>query len=92
VKQPNLEHRIDLRDDTDPMNVRLGNTGLRCTVTPNIQLMCSYNRRKRISHAFEWDHDRTYNAIAMGYVYDPQTGVRTYRPENVDGNWNMNRS
>ena len=92
VKQPNLEHRIDLRDDTDPMNVRLGNTGLRCTVTPNIQLMCSYNRRKRISHAFEWDHDRTYNAIAMGYVYDPQTGVRTYRPENVDGNWNMNGS
>ncbi len=89
VKQPSLEHRINLRDDTDPMNIRLGNTHLRSAVTPNIQLMFYYNK-KRTHHSWEWDHDRTYNTIAMGYVYDTETGVRTYRPENVDGNWNMN--
>ena len=91
VKQPNLENRINLRDDTDPMNIRLGNPNLRSAITPNVQVMFFYNK-KRIRHHFEWDHDRTYNAIAMGYVYDTQTGVRTFRPDNVDGNWNMNAS
>ena len=29
----------------------------------------------------------TQNAVTMGYVYDRATGGRTYRPENVNGNW-----
>ena len=86
---PDLEQRIDLRDDTDPMNIRLGNTNLRTAVTPEFQINGSY-RKKLSYHYLEWGYQRTYNAIAMGYVYDPQTGVRTYRPENVDGNWTTN--
>ena len=27
------------------------------------------------------------NVLAMGYAYNPTTGVRTYRAENVNGNW-----
>ena len=83
---PDLEQRIDLRDDTDPMNIRLGNPDLRTAVTPQFQINGVY-RKKLSYHYLEWGYQRTYNAIAMGYVYDPQTGVRTYRPENVDGNW-----
>jgi hypothetical protein len=83
---PDLEQRIDLRDDTDPMNIRLGNPNLRTAVTPEFKINGVY-RKKLSYHYLEWGYQRTYNAIAMGYVYDPQTGVRTYRPENVDGNW-----
>ncbi len=83
---PDLEQRIDLHDDTDPMNIRLGNPNLRTAVTPEFKINGSY-RKKLSYHYLEWGYQRTYNAIAMGYVYDPQTGVRTYRPENVDGNW-----
>lgn len=85
-KLPDLEQRIDLRDDTDPMNIRLGNPNLRTAVTPEFKINGVY-RKKLSYHYLEWGYQRTYNAIAMGYVYDPQTGVRTYRPENVDGNW-----
>lgn len=85
-KLPDLEQRIDLRDDTDPMNIRLGNPDLRTAVTPQFQINGVY-RKKLAFHYLEWGFKRTYNAIAMGYVYDPQTGVRTYRPENVNGNW-----
>jgi hypothetical protein len=85
-KLPELEQRIDLRDDTDPMNIRLGNTRLHKSVTPHVGTYFAY-RGKRSFHRWEWSYEPTYNAIAMGYVYDPQTGVRTYRPENVDGNW-----
>jgi hypothetical protein len=83
---PDLEQRIDMRDDTDPMNIRLGNPNLRTAVNPEFKINGSY-RKKLSYHYLEWGYQRTYNAIAMGYVYDPQTGVRTYRPENVDGNW-----
>ena len=85
-KLPELEQRIDLRDDTDPMNIRLGNTRLHKSVTPHIGTYFAY-RGKRSFHRWEWSYEPTYNAVAMGYVYDPLTGVRTYRPENVDGNW-----
>ena len=85
-KLPDLEQRIDLRDDTDPMNIRLGNPDLRIAVTPHFQINGVY-RKKLAYHYLEWGYQRTYNAIAMGYVYDTRTGVRTYRPENVNGNW-----
>ncbi len=84
---PSLEQRINLRDDTDPMNIRLGNTGLRTAVKPEVGLRGTF-RQKKGFHTLQWEYQRTYNAIAMGYVYDPLTGVRTYRPENVNGNWN----
>lgn len=29
------------------------------------------------------------NAVATSQVYNAATGVRTYRPENVNGNWNV---
>jgi hypothetical protein len=33
----------------------------------------------------------THNAFANGYTYDPETGVRTYRAENIaSGNWYFN--
>lgn len=35
-------------------------------------------------------YQTTKDAVAMGCTYDSQTGVYTYRPQNVDGNWNTN--
>ena len=83
---PALEQRIDLRDDTDPMNVRLGNTRLHPSVTPDFGVSGVY-RFKRGYHYMEWHQKRTFNAIAMGCTYDIRTGARTYRPENVNGNY-----
>ncbi|MBO4800544.1 MAG: outer membrane beta-barrel protein [Bacteroidaceae bacterium] len=85
-KLPDLEQRIDLRDDTDPMNVRLGNPDLRTAVTPHFGLRGVY-RQKQGYHALEGSYEPTFNALAMGYVYDTRTGVRTYRPDNVNGNY-----
>ena len=83
---PALEQRIDLRDDTDPMNVRLGNTRLHPSVTPDFGAYFTF-RSKQGFQRWEWHHAQTFNAVAMGYTYDTQTGARTYRPENVNGNY-----
>ena len=86
-KLPDLEQRVNLRDDTDPMNIRLGNPDLRTAFTPGIGFGGTYPVKQGY-HRVDWSYHRTFNAVAMGYIYDPQTGVRTYRPENVNGNWN----
>ena len=84
---PDLEHRIDLRDDTDPMNVRLGNTRLRKSTTPDIGAYFTFRTKNQSFQRWEWHHRQTFNAVAMGYTYDTKTGARTYRPENVNGNY-----
>ena len=86
TKLPDLENRVNLRDNTDPMNIRLGNPDLRMAVTPDVGAYFSY-KMKRGWQRIQWAYQRTFNAIAMGYVYDTKTGVRTYRPDNVNGNW-----
>ena len=86
-KLPDLEQRVNLRDDTDPMNIHLGNPDLRTAFTPGIGFGGTYPVKQGY-HRVDWSYHRTFNAVAMGYIYDPQTGVRTYRPENVNGNWN----
>ncbi len=84
---PDLEHRIDLRDDTDPMNVRLGNPNLRKSTTPDIGAYFTFRTKDQSFQRWEWHHRQTFNAVAMGYTYDTKTGARTYRPENVNGNY-----
>ena len=84
---PDLEHRIDLRDDTDPMNVRLGNPNLRKSTTPDIGAYFTFRTKNQSFQRWEWHHSQTFNAVAMGYTYNTQTGARTYRPENVNGNY-----
>lgn len=84
---PDLEHRIDLRDDTDPMNVRLGNPDLRKSTTPDIGAYFTFRTKNQSFQRWEWHHSQTFNAVAMGYTYNTQTGARTYRPENVNGNY-----
>ena len=86
TKLPDLENRVNLRDNTDPMNIRLGNPDLRMAVTPDVGAYFKY-KMKRGWQRIQWAYHRTFNAIAMGYVYDTKTGVRTYRPDNVNGNW-----
>ncbi len=91
TKLPDLENRVNLRDNTDPMNIRLGNPDLRMAVTPDVGAYFTY-KMKRGSQRIQWAYHRTFNAIAMGYVYDTKTGVRTYRPDNVNGNWTFDAS
>lgn len=88
-KTPDLLNMVNMRDDTDPLNIHEGNA----------KLKNSYQHRASISYALTVKQNYNYswlleaglidNAIAMGYSYDAATGIRTYRAYNVDGNWNV---
>lgn len=85
---PDMNMYVDLLNTTDPLNIYRGNTELKTGYKHEV--IASVKRiypKKRIMLGIEGVGTYTQNAISMGYNYDRLTGTRTYRPENVNGNW-----
>lgn len=87
---PDMLYLLPIRDDTDPLNVHIGNESLKDIHNHNVSLRKEWknNKTNRVSSA-SIDWRIMQNAIAMGRTYDSQTGVTTYQPDNVNGNWNI---
>ncbi len=81
---------LDVVDDTDPLNIHLGNPSLKNSRNNNLSVNMLYRMKKRrLLNRFFYSFNDTHNAIGQGYFYNQQTGVRFYRPYNVNGNRNM---
>ena len=90
VTPPELTHFVNIRDATDPMNIHLGNPDLKNQAVHLIDTwLYKANREKQTSQLFyiHWYYIR--NQLVEGYVYDPTTGVRTWRPYSLNGNWSL---
>ena len=86
--QPSMSDLLDITDDSDPMNIRKGNPGLKPSFTQNFRLFYNdYKQRHQRSIATWLGFNTTSNAISNKVTLDPVTGVRTTRPENINGNW-----
>ena len=87
---PDMLYLLPIRDDTDPLNVSIGNENLKDIHNHHVSLNKIWrNSEKNIVSAASIDWRIMQNAIAMGRTYDSQTGVTTFQPENIDGNWNI---
>ena len=86
---PDLQNLVDMRDDTDPLNIRLGNNSLRNAVNHRFSFSHQWGNAnsKENSHRYSLGYTIIQNALAMGYRYDRTTGVRTWQADNVNGNW-----
>ena len=84
---PNLLNMIDIRDTTDPLNIRLGNPDLKNAT--NHSFMFSYWQQlsKKFSHNGFFYLNWQNNDFVSGFRYDAATGVRTIRTYNVTGNY-----
>lgn len=90
TQAPDQADLLDWRDDADPLNVRLGNPWLRNTRYHTTQLyMKKYNSRKRRNTYASLKWNVVESALSQSVRYDASTGRRTYRPENVSGNWSL---
>lgn len=87
---PDLTQMVDFRDDSDPLNIRLGNPDLknihRYTAEGSMTFRGGHQRALRLSAGW----GKTGNAVAYGLAFDKRTGISTTRPMSVNGNWNMN--
>lgn len=87
-KSPNMNMYLNISDTTDPLNVTIGNSNLKPSLSH--QIVTTFTRmypKNRIMWAVEGVFQPKQNAIVMGYTYDKATGVRTYRPDNISGSW-----
>ena len=85
---PDLLNQAAIVDDTDPMNIRIGNPDLRYALRSEATLDGNlYSLEKRMHNRLDLNYGFTHNAIGMGQMYDRETGIRTFRPANVNGNW-----
>ena len=89
TSQPSMTDLLDITDDSDPLNVKKGNPGLKPSFTQNFRLFYnnyfSNHQRTIMAHL---NFSTTSNAISTMISYDPETLARTSRPENINGNWN----
>lgn len=82
---------MGLRFDSDPLNIREGNVGLYRTDVFSAVFFYRSDKwlskhRRSLSANVRLNAYR--NAVAMAQTYNASTGVRSFRPENVNGNWN----
>ena len=83
---PSLNTLLDIRDDSNPLYVTLGNPDLKRSRNYNTYI---YGRLK-IGKILLYGNAQAgirENAVAQGFVIDA-LGARTVKPENVNGNWN----
>ena len=87
--QPSMSDLLDITDNSDPLNVRKGNPGLKPSFTQNFRLFYNnYIQNHQRSIMANVSFSTTRNSISNMVTYDAASGGRTTRPENINGNWN----
>lgn len=88
---PWIGYRVDYRDDATPLVVRYSNPGLKNAHTHHAEFKYGRkNNTRRSSHNLSFGYDLWENLLCQSMAYDATTGIRTYRPENIGGNWGTN--
>ena len=89
TSQPSISQLLDITDNSDPLNISMGNPGLKPSFTQNFRLFYNnfvQNHNKGIMTFINFS--TTNNSISYKVTYDETTGGRITRPENINGNWN----
>ena len=85
---PDLMHIVPVTDDSDPLNIYKGADNLKVEYQHRLALDWKYRpKRGNINNTLRLGYNITANALTRGYDYDMQTGVRTWRSYNTNGNW-----
>ncbi len=87
--QPGMESLLPIVDNSNPLNIRVGNPGLKPSFSHNLRAFYNtYNAEKQrgmMAHLF---FNATENAISNSTQYNNETGGRVTTPQNINGNWN----
>lgn len=85
-----MQYLITLPNNSDPLSVQLGNKELQNSWQHQLSANFSNsNTEKQRTWSVSAAYKQTMRAVVMGYVYDISTGKRTFKPSNVNGNYNL---
>lgn len=89
-QEPSLLSLPGVTDHRDPLVENLGNPGLKNAQTHVVKVGGNYRKRSsRLRTYGSVRYEAMRDAIAMYSVYDRKTGIATYRPVNVNGNYRL---
>lgn len=90
---PGIYYQLGTVNDADPFNIYVNNPCLHRTATHNVGARFSRFRvRTHRNLAVTASYGHTDRAVAQARFYDRDTGVSTWQPRNIDGNWSANGS
>ncbi|MBP5715099.1 MAG: TonB-dependent receptor [Prevotella sp.] len=91
TRQPDITQLLDIRDDSNPLYITEGNPGLKPQFTNSLNVYYNnYIQRYKRSIVVYANYRNIRNSISNLVRYDPETGGSISRPENINGNWNIN--
>ena len=90
--QPSMTDLLPITDNSDPLNITMGNPGLKPTFNNSLNLQFQdFNVERLQNVSANLRFNSTLNSIVNQTIYDETTGGRTTMPVNLDGwwrNWN----
>ncbi len=90
-KLPDIMQLLDIRDTSNPLVLDLGNPDLRKATIYSVEAFYHKSVRKDISEVSAWiEYSRTDNALARARIFDRATGITTWQPCNINGNYEIN--
>ena len=106
TQQPSITQLLEIYDDTNPLNISMGNAGLKPSFSTNLGVNFQKMRTPKLiedslgfmipknqrnwSFSTNANLQRTSNSIGNVVTYNETTGGRLSRPENINGNWGIN--
>ena len=90
---PSIYNQLGTINDSDPTNIYINNPGLAKPRTHSVNARYARFHNQRHNNIVLYaSYGRTENAIAQARLYDRATGVSTWMPKNINGNWNTYES
>ena len=91
TRQPEMTQLLDITDDSNPLYITQGNPGLKPQFTNSLNTYYNnYIVRYKRSIVLYANYRHIRNSISNLVRYNPDTGGSISRPENINGNWNIN--
>lgn len=93
ARQPNIRDLQPVVDMINPLNIRIGNPDLKPTYTNTFTVnFNSYNMKSQRNMVASLFAENVLNNVTNQVAYDPETGGRTTKPVNMNGNWRASGS
>lgn len=90
VEEPSMQYLTGLQDTSDPLHVMVAGTDLKNKGIHTAMFNYSKTQSSKVrTIGFTGNFTTIQNEITLQRLYDQQTGVTTYHPKNINGNYNF---
>lgn len=89
TRQPSIYDLLSVPDYTNPLNITMGNPGLKPAFGQSISVNYRGGNMEKQEMLYCGLRYNNTNDISRKRTYDEKSGVYTSRPENINGNWGI---